>query len=68
MVIAADGKDFAKEPVRNGLTRIYGSKTTQPSGGSSKAYVAELNALEKEAKTAKRGGGQEGNENAPCLT
>ena len=55
-IITHDGKDLAKELVRNGYARIYGTKTVTYDGKTSKQFVAELEALEIEAKKEKRGG------------
>ena len=55
-IITADGKDLAEELVRNGLARIYGTKTVLPDGRDSKTYIIALQALQEEAKAAKGGG------------
>jgi len=55
-IITADGKDLAQELVRNGLARIYGTRTILPDNRDSKTYIAELKLIEEEAKAAKRGG------------
>ena len=56
MIITADGKDLAKELVRNGLARIYGTRTVTWDNRLSKSYLAELAELEAEAKREKQGG------------
>jgi endonuclease YncB( thermonuclease family) len=56
MIMTADGKDLAKELVRNGLARIYGTRTVTWDNHISKTYLAELAELEAEAKREKRGG------------
>ena len=55
-IITHDGKDIAKELVRNGYARIYGTKTVTFDGKTSKQFNAELETIEAEAKRAKRGG------------
>jgi len=55
-IITADGEDLADELVRNGLARIYGTKTVLPDGRDSKTYIIALQALQEEAKAAKAGG------------
>ena len=56
MITTDKGDDLGRLLVANGLARIYGTKTPLPDGRPSKAYVAELEALETQAKVAKRGG------------
>jgi hypothetical protein len=56
LVFTADGSDLAELLVRNGLARIYGTRTPLPDGRDSRAYLARLATLEAEAKIAKRGG------------
>ncbi|GDX09238.1 hypothetical protein LBMAG57_10100 [Verrucomicrobiota bacterium] len=46
----ADGKDLAQELVRNGLARIYGTRTVLWDGRTSKHYNDRLAELEAEAK------------------
>jgi endonuclease YncB( thermonuclease family) len=56
VILTADGKDLAEELVRNGLARIYGTRTVLWDGRTSKEYDARLAELEEEAKREKRGG------------
>ncbi len=56
MIITADGKDLAQELVRNGLARIYGTRTVLWDGRTSKQYNDRLAELEAEAKREKIGG------------
>ncbi|MEA3208539.1 MAG: hypothetical protein QOE70_1596 [Chthoniobacter sp.] len=55
-IVTADGKDLAEELVRNGLARIYGTRTILPDGRDSKTYLLNLKTIEDQAKAAKRGG------------
>jgi endonuclease YncB( thermonuclease family) len=55
-VFTADGKDLAELLVRNGLARIYGTRTALPDGSSSRTYLATLAGLEQQAKFAGLGG------------
>lgn len=55
-VSTAAGDDLAKLLVRNGLARIYGTRTATPDGGDSLQYRATLRALEAQAKSARLGG------------
>jgi endonuclease YncB( thermonuclease family) len=56
VVLTADGTDLAELLVRNGLARIYGTRTPLPDGRDSRRYLATLAAFEKEAKSAGLGG------------
>jgi endonuclease YncB( thermonuclease family) len=55
-VVTADGQDLAELLVRNGLARIYGTRTPLPDGRDSRTYLATLNAAEAAAKAARLGG------------
>lgn len=55
-VYTARGNDLAEILVRNGLARIYGTRTPTPDGRDSKQYLARLNELEQLAKAEKLGG------------
>jgi endonuclease YncB( thermonuclease family) len=55
-VFTADGKDLAELLVRNGLARIYGTRTPLPDGRDSRTYLATLRDLENQAKSARLGG------------
>jgi endonuclease YncB( thermonuclease family) len=48
----ADGNDLAELLVRNGLARIYGTRTPLPDGRDSRTYIAFLRRLENQAKSA----------------
>jgi endonuclease YncB( thermonuclease family) len=48
--VEKDGRDLAQELVKEGLARIYGAQTNQPSGRPAKEYRTELEQLEREAK------------------
>ena len=56
LVFTADGSDLAELLVRNGLARIYGTRTRLPDGRDSRTFLAHLSELEAQAKTARRGG------------
>jgi endonuclease YncB( thermonuclease family) len=56
VVFTADGKDLAELLVRNGLARIYGTRTPLPDGKDSRTYLATLRGLEQQAKSAGLGG------------
>jgi len=56
MLITAAGRDLARELVRYGLARIYGTRTVLWDGRTSKQYNDRLTELEAEAKGEKRGG------------
>jgi endonuclease YncB( thermonuclease family) len=56
IVVTADGDDLNELLVSNGMARIYGTRTPLPDGRDSREYLAHLEALENEAKAAKRGG------------
>ena len=45
-VFTADGNDLAELFVRNGLARIYGTRTALPDGTDSRTYLATLKDLE----------------------
>jgi len=51
-VFTADGNDLAELLLRNGLARIYGTRTTLPDGRDSRTYLATLRDLEQQAKSA----------------
>jgi endonuclease YncB( thermonuclease family) len=55
-VFTADGNDLAELLVRNGLARIYGTRTPLPDGRDSRSYLAALKGLEQQAKSAGLGG------------
>jgi endonuclease YncB( thermonuclease family) len=55
-VFTADGNDLAELLVRNGLARIYGTRTPLPDGRDSRTYLATLRDLEQQAKSAELGG------------
>jgi endonuclease YncB( thermonuclease family) len=55
-VFTADSDDLAELLVRNGLARIYGTRTPLPDGRNSRAYLATLAGLEQQAKSAGLGG------------
>ncbi len=55
-VFTADGNDLAELLVRNGLARIYGTRTPLPDGRDSRTYLATLAGLEQQAKSAGLGG------------
>jgi endonuclease YncB( thermonuclease family) len=55
-VFTADGSDLAELLVRNGLARIYGTRTPLPDGRDSRTYLATLAGLEQQAKSARLGG------------
>ncbi len=55
-IILVDGtEDLNGLLVANGLSRIYGTKTTLPDGRDSRAYVARLTELEAQAKRERKG-------------
>jgi len=56
VVLTADGKDLAELLVREGLARIYGTRTPLPDGRGSRRYLRHLHELEAKAKTQRRGG------------
>lgn len=56
VVTTADGANLAEALVRNGLARIYGTRTQLPDGTDSRTYLARLKSLEAKAKAARRGG------------
>jgi hypothetical protein len=55
-VFTADGGDLVEFLVRDGLARIYGTRTRLPDGRDSREFLAHLSELEAQAKTARRGG------------
>ena len=55
-VFTADGSDLAELLVKNGLARIYGTRTPLPDGRNSRTYLATLADLEQQAKSAGLGG------------
>ena len=56
MVYTAAGEDLAALLVRNGLARIYGTRTPLPDGRDSRQYLAHLAELEQSAKKEGVGG------------
>ncbi len=52
----ADGQDLGELLVRNGLARVYGTRTPLPDGRSSREYLTALKAFEEQAKAARLGG------------
>jgi len=55
-VFTAEGNDLAELLVKNGLARIYGTRTPLPDGRGSRTYLATLKSLEQQAKSAGLGG------------
>jgi endonuclease YncB( thermonuclease family) len=55
IVVTADGRDLNELLVSAGLARIYGTRTPLPDGRDSREYLVHLDALENEARAAKRG-------------
>src|SRR5262245_40505679 len=55
-VFTTDGNDLAELLIRNGLARIYGTRTPLPDGRDSRTYLATLRDLENQAKSARLGG------------
>ena len=55
IVITPGGRDLNELLVSNGLARIYGTRTPLPDGRDSRTYLRNLQALENEAKAARRG-------------
>ncbi len=56
IVSTAEGDDLASLLVRNGLARIYGTRTVLPDGEDSRSYLGELSSLEAQAKRGGLGG------------
>jgi endonuclease YncB( thermonuclease family) len=56
MVYTAGGEDLIELLVRNGLARIYGTRTPLPDGRDSRTYLARLGEWESQAKRERRGG------------
>ena len=56
IVYTSDGEDLAELLVKNGLARIYGTRTAQPNGSDSRSYLAHLEKIEERAKAAELGG------------
>ncbi len=56
MVYTSNGEDFAELLVKNGLARIYGTRTPLPNGSESRSYLAHLKEIEEHAKAAELGG------------
>ena len=54
-VFTADGNDLAELLVRNGLARIYGTRTPLSDGRDSRTYLAALRDFEQQAKSAGSG-------------
>jgi endonuclease YncB( thermonuclease family) len=59
VVVTAEDNDLAELLVRNGLARIYGTRTPLPDGRNSRTYLATLRGLEQQAKAAGLGGWQD---------
>ena len=55
-VFTAEGNDLVELLVRNGLARIYGTRTPLPDGTDSRTYLATFRDLEQQAKSAGLGG------------
>lgn len=55
-LVRFDGRDLGETLVREGLARIYGTRVTLPDGRDSRTYLASLEALERTAKSQRRGG------------
>ncbi len=56
IVYTSDGEDLAELLVKNGLARIYGTRTALPNGSDSRSYLAHLEKIEERAKAAELGG------------
>jgi endonuclease YncB( thermonuclease family) len=56
MVYTAAGQDLVELLVKNGLARIYGTRTPLPDGTDSRTYLAHLRTVEADAKQSHRGG------------
>ncbi len=56
IVYTSDGEDLAELLVKNGLARIYGTRTALPNGSDSRIYLAHLEKIEERAKAAELGG------------
>jgi endonuclease YncB( thermonuclease family) len=55
-VVMIGKNDLAELLVKNGLARIYGTRTPLPDGRDSRAYLARLSRLEETAKATSLGG------------
>ena len=55
-IITADGKDLAEDLVRNGLARIYGTRTVTYDTKTSKQFLAALQKIEDSVKETPTGG------------
>ncbi len=55
-VVTVEGTDLCELLIKNGLARIYGTRTLLPDGRTSRQYLAYLAALEQQAKNARLGG------------
>ena len=53
-IVVAGGEDLNETLVRNGLARIYGTRTVPFDGRDSRQYLARLGELETQAKTEKK--------------
>jgi len=56
IVLTSKGENLSELLVRNGLARIYGTRTPLPDGRDSRQYLARLSQLERQAKSAGVGG------------
>jgi endonuclease YncB( thermonuclease family) len=56
IVITNEGTDLAELLVKNGLARIYGTRTPLPDGRNSRMYRAQLKTLEERARRNRLGG------------
>ena len=54
-VFTSKGEDLAELLVRDGLARIYGTRTSAPDGRDSRQYRTKLTELENQAKAEKKG-------------
>ena len=54
--VVVNGEPLADTLVRNGLARVYGTRTPLPDGRDSRTYLGLLGALEEQAKARKIGG------------
>ncbi len=55
-VFSSDGSDLSELLVKNGLARIYGTRTPLPDGTDSRTYLARLRGYEVKAQREKNGG------------
>jgi endonuclease YncB( thermonuclease family) len=55
LIYTVAGEDLNELLVKNGLARIYGTRTQLPDGRDSRAYLARLKEIEAKAKADKQG-------------